>query len=205
MSPDYSFPANDFSRIGHNTTIMDRAYTLLAIAFIALTVNLPHTSLAVSNTVDSISSPDVDFLIEPVSWRAFETVASEGQMILGYLHASSDGSLYPGDEQKYDNWVPVKVTFLVLSEDDYGQFCLGAQYSADLIHIDVSHCSWEFRVPSDGRWYFLYLNPTVYLVRIQGEVSFGIVFPAVLVSIIAISLVAIVLLLVFLRRKPLYK
>jgi hypothetical protein len=111
------------------------------------------------------------FTLDAITWRAFSVSALEGQTFVGTFSATSDGSLYPGDEQKYDNWVPIVIRFMILDSEQYSSFANGSEAFPTYSSPDTSEISWRFEVPHTGIWYLTYGNPSIYMVEVESQVG----------------------------------
>jgi hypothetical protein len=147
---------------------MSRTPALVVAALVVLAFGCaPSCAL----NVDSLVLGASNFVLDAVTWRAFSVTAREGQTFAGTFSATSDGSLYPGDEQKYDNWVPIGIRFMILDQEQYSLFANGSGASPAYSSPDSSDLSWRFEVPHTGTWYILYGNPSIYLVEVEAQVG----------------------------------
>ena len=121
-------------------------------------------------TSTAVASEPHAFILDAISWREFSFDCLEGDLLSGEFQATSDGSQYPGDEQKYDDWVPLEIDFFVLNESAFRQFAEGNSQQAHLKREGVSESTWQFRVPSDGTWYAVYDNDSIYLITIEDTI-----------------------------------
>ena len=109
------------------------------------------------------------FTLDGLSWKSNSMLCGANEMLEGYFEATSDGSLYPGDEQKYDDWVPTRIDFSIMSATEFSRFEAGNISSPVFEMHDVSEGSWSLRIPEAGEWFLVYYNPTIYLVQIDAR------------------------------------
>jgi hypothetical protein len=178
---------------------LDRGLLLLLLV-IFIQVAPPVMEIA---NASSTREPDSVFgiMLEPITWWSQRVDLQKGLLIQGEFSASTDGSLYPGDEQKYDNWAPIRIEFFILSEENYLLFIENEAVSANFIIEDASAGSWQFEIPSTGTWYLVYRNPTIYMVSVQGR--FAIVNAGSIALLVvggAASAILIAALLILYRR-----
>ena len=110
------------------------------------------------------------FILDAISWKEYHFECQEGDLLSGEFQAISDGSQYPGDEQKYDDWVPVEIDFFILNESAFTLYDEGFPPPAHFIREGVSEHTWQFRVPTEGTWYVIYYNDSIYLVTIEDSI-----------------------------------
>ena len=108
-------------------------------------------------------------ILDGLSWESHSIVCGANEMLEGYFEATSDGSLYPGDEQKYDDWVPTRIDFSIMSAPEFSRFEAGNSSYSVIEMDDVSEGSWSLRIPEAGEWFLVYYNPTIYLVQIEAR------------------------------------
>ncbi len=111
------------------------------------------------------------FTIDGLSWQYLSVVCDKNELLRGSFEATSDGSLYPGDEQKYDDWVPIRIDFTILSAPEFALLQAGDSSTPLFEMHDVSQGSWSLRIPEAGEWFLVYFNPTIYFVQIDGHTS----------------------------------
>jgi hypothetical protein len=125
-----------------------------------------------------------DIILEGLSWIAYDIECQKGDEISGSFDVTCDGSLYIGDEQKYDDWSLEGIQFLILDESNYSLFIESEAFETAFITNDVVSLSWTFEVPRDGTWFIIYDNNTIYLMNIVG--SFGLVGESSILMIIVL-------------------
>lgn len=141
-------------------------------------------------------------LIEGFSWRAYDIECQEGDTISGSFEVTCDGSLYIGDEQKYDDWSLEGIQFYIFDEGNYSLFVEDNAFKASFVRNDVLSLTWTFEVPSDGIWYIVYDNITIYLMNIDGSINYPHISDALVVIVLGIfgGLVSLGLVLLIKRK-----
>jgi hypothetical protein len=88
-----------------------------------------------------------------MSWNAIPVECEQEDTISGSLKSSSDGSLYFGDEQKYDNWIIEGIEFYILNYSNYVLFSESNAFNAD-----------------NGTWFVIHYNNSIYMKTIEGTI-----------------------------------
>ncbi|TFG32758.1 hypothetical protein EU527_09515 [Candidatus Thorarchaeota archaeon] len=112
-----------------------------------------------------------EIVIDSLSWKAFSIDCHKGEIISGSFEVHCDGSLYPGDEQKYDDWISEGIQFYILNLTSYLQFIEGHAFNKSYCKYDVSKLSWSFQIPDNGKWYIIYYNNSIYMMTVIGAIN----------------------------------
>ncbi len=112
-----------------------------------------------------------NILVEGVSWRAYDIDCQKGDMLLGSFEVVCDGSLFFGDEKKYDDWSLEGIQFYILDNVNYSLFVEGQTFVAAFARNNVLSLRWTFEVPSKGVWYIVYYNDSIYIMTINGTLD----------------------------------
>jgi hypothetical protein len=110
-------------------------------------------------------------ILDAFSWTAYDFECARGDVISGWFNVACDGSLYTGDEQKYDDWSLEGIQFYVLDEYNYSRFLRGESFVACVAKHDVLGSSWSFIAQHDGTMYVIYENNTVHLMSVEGSID----------------------------------
>ena len=122
-------------------------------------------------TIDKEPLDSQDILIDGISWIAYDIDCQEGDTLSGSFEVTCDGSLYIGDEQKYDDWSVEGIQLYILDEDNYSLFMEGDSFETHYERNDVINLSWIFNIPGDGKWYIIYYNDSIYMMNIDGTLN----------------------------------
>lgn len=148
-------------------------------------------------SVDAISSDHLqvskslktqEVSLQAISWLAFNFDCSKDDTLSGFFKITMDGDLFPGDQTKYDNWLLGGITFLILDEQNFDLWSQGNSVVAHYERENIVELSWSFHVPSNGRWYVLYINNSVYIKQIELNINHTRAFEY---GLMAIALVAV--------------
>ena len=147
-------------------------------------------SSAADTNHQRIFTPNTSYevILDALTWKAYSETYQEGIVLSGSFEVSCDGNLYPGDEQKYDDWAPESIHFYILNETEYSKFADRESFAPSFIREDESHLNWHFEVPVTGQWYIVYHNTAIYMMTVSGTITqSGEIDGAYLVAIILAS------------------
>ncbi|MDH4213781.1 MAG: hypothetical protein OEV85_07660 [Candidatus Thorarchaeota archaeon] len=117
------------------------------------------------------SNNKYNFILDAMSWNAIPIDCEKEDTISGSFKSSSDGSLYFGDEQKYDNWIFEGIEFHILNYSNFVLFSESNTFNSDYSKTNVMELSWSFIVPSNGTWFLVHYNNSIYMKTIDGTVN----------------------------------
>ena len=112
-----------------------------------------------------------EITLDAFTWQAYSVDCDEGSILSGSFEVFCDGDLYPGDQQKYDDWVSESIQFYILNETEYFKFEEKLYFKPSFARHDVAELSWIFETPTTGTWYIVYYNTAIYLMTIRGSVT----------------------------------
>jgi hypothetical protein len=112
-----------------------------------------------------------DISLQAVSWKAFDVDCSAGDTLSGSFKLTRDGDLFIGDQTKYDNWLLGGIDFLIMNETDFDSWIRGNSTDAKYERRSITELFWSFEVPSTGKWYIIYVNNSIYMKQIEGDIS----------------------------------
>ncbi len=122
-------------------------------------------------TAEELPMGTHDILLDAVSWKSFPIRCIAGDTLSGEFRLSSNGDLFIGDQTKYDNWLLTGITILVLDESNYVLW-INDQPAYPLYERDgVVELSWTVQIPSDGIWYVVYLNDSIFMKQVEGSIE----------------------------------
>ena len=133
-------------------------------------------SLILCSSVDAMTftwnqSSSHRIMLDALSWVAYEVDCQDGNILSGSFKVECDGSLYVGDEQKYDDWSLEGIEFYILDAGNYSLFNEREPFETAYVRNNVLSLSWTFEIPSDGVWYIVYDNRSIYLMEIDGSAN----------------------------------
>ncbi len=84
---------------------------------------------------------------------------------------TSNGDLFIGDQTKYDNWLLDGIDFLILDAANY-ELWLDDLSSTSLYEREgVFELEWSIEIPSDGTWYIIYYNDSIFMKQVEGNIQ----------------------------------
>jgi hypothetical protein len=112
-----------------------------------------------------------DISLQSASWKAFDISCVVGDVLSGFFKIIVDGDLFPGDQTKYDNWLLGGIDFLILDEENFNSWNQGHEVIPSYERKNVVELSWSFSVPSDGEWYVIYINNSIYMKQVEMSID----------------------------------
>ena len=148
---------------------MKKSVCLFAVIITLLVTCASATDINSDNMIEIQASHHI--LLEGLSWKSYGMDCQEGDILSGSFEVLCDGSLYMGDEQKYDDWSLEGIEFYILDAENYSLFIQREPFEPAYARNNVLSLSWTFDIPSDGVWYVVYDNRTIYLMNIDGSMN----------------------------------
>ena len=112
-----------------------------------------------------------DILLDAVSWKSFPIMCIAGDTLSGEFELTSNGDLFIGDQTKYDNWLLTGITFLILDESNFDLW-INDQPAEPLFEREgVNILTWTVKIPSDGIWYVVYFNDSIFMKQVEGSIQ----------------------------------
>ncbi|TFH10705.1 MAG: hypothetical protein E4H14_02050 [Candidatus Thorarchaeota archaeon] len=149
---------------------MQKKIYLLTLILVFLLV----TSVAAGNydeTTDKQSLATHDFLLGAVSWKSIPISCLAGDTLSGDFSLTSNGNLFIGDQTKYDNWLLDGIDFLIIDATSY-ELWMDNQSAPSLYERNgVVELSWSIEIPSDGTWYIIYYNDSIFMKQVEGNIQ----------------------------------
>ncbi len=171
-------------RIGRNALIL---LILVQVSFI------PRTLASDMNSelqLHLLTSHEV--VLESFTSEVIELECISGQLLSGQFEIFCDGRLYPGDDQRYDDWMLESIQFYILNETEYYNYVNDLNFTPNF-ERDAQKLSWQFEVVETGKWYVVFYNPSIYLITVQWHIEKGdsdncmIVIMGLTISLLTIS------------------
>ncbi len=142
---------------------------LLPLLVIILVIGVDAVDDDISSQIELQESHNI--LVEGVSWRAYDIDCQKGDMLSGSFEVACDGSLFIGDEKKYDDWSLEGIQFYILDSVNYSLFVEGLAFVAAYARNNVLSLRWTFEVPTKGVWYIVYYNDSIYIMTVNGTLG----------------------------------
>ena len=128
-----------------------------------------------------------EVILDPLTWKAYSIDCVEGIVLSGSFEVSCDGDLYPGDQQKYDDWAPEYIQFYIFNETEYSKFVEKASFAPSFVREDESSLIWQFEVTTTGQWYIVYYNTAIYMMTVSGTINQSGVFDTTILVLVILS------------------
>jgi len=112
-----------------------------------------------------------DFLIEAVSWKSFPIDCLSRDTLSGEFTLSSNGNLFLGDQTKYDNWLLDGIDFIIVDAENYEHWLGDISTTSLFEKKGVAELSWSIKIPSDGTWYIIYNNDSIFMKQVEGSIQ----------------------------------
>jgi hypothetical protein len=158
----------------------------LVIIFL-LVVNIEARPAGHSKSLVPLSTFDIR--LQAVSWKAFDVDCLAGDTLSGSFKLTNDGDLFMGDQTKYDYWLLGGIDFLIMNETTFDEWNRGIPIDAQYERISITELSWNFEVPAAGKWYVIYVNHSIYIKQIEGDITHtstsDLALPIIIISLAA--------------------
>lgn len=124
-----------------------------------------------SQTYGDRQSVQHEFLLESVSSKVFSIYCLSGDSLSGEFILTSNGNLFIGDQTKYDNWLLDGIDFLILDAANYELWENDSSVSPLYERKGIVELEWSIEVPSDGTWYIIYYNDSIFMKTVEGSIE----------------------------------
>lgn len=111
-----------------------------------------------------------DIIMDASSWTSFPVFCQTGDTLSGEFIVKKDGELYPGDQTEYDLSLLTGIDFLILDEANYDRWTQDELVSPIFEMRTLAELTWSIEIPSEGLWYIVYVNDSVYMKQIEGSI-----------------------------------
>ncbi len=111
-----------------------------------------------------------DIIMDASSWTSFPVLCQSGDTLSGEFVVKKDGELYPGDQTEYDLSLLTGIDFLILDEANYDSWIQDESVSPIFEMRTLAELTWSIEIPSEGLWYIVYVNDSVYMKQIEGSI-----------------------------------
>ncbi len=114
------------------------------------------------------SNSSHEIILEALSWKAFPLQCAAGDTLSGEFILTNNGDIFVGDQTKYDNWLLTGIDFLILDAANYDHW-ISDLSAAPLFEMQtVYELAWNVETPSDGMWYVIYFNDSIFIKQVDG-------------------------------------
>ena len=110
-----------------------------------------------------------ELLMDPITWEAFSLQCDEGETLSGSFVVTQDGTLFIGDETRYEYWLLEGIDFFICNAASYEAWVDGNEADYLFIRENVSELDWSVDIPSSGEWYIVYWNDTIFMKSLEGN------------------------------------
>lgn len=121
-------------------------------------------------TLSSQALATHDVVVDAVSWRSFPITCAAGDTLSGEFTLISEGTLFPGDQTVYDNWLLGGIDFLIFDESNYNLWTEDMSATPLFELQTLVKLSWSVEIPYEGVWYVVYFNDSVFIKQIEGSI-----------------------------------
>lgn len=112
-----------------------------------------------------------NFLLESVSWKSIPISCLAGDTLSGEFTLTSNGDLFIGDQTKYDNWLLDGIDFLIIDSAGYELWIDKLSTTSLYERKGVFELSWSVEIPSEGIWYIIYYNDSIFMKQVEGSIQ----------------------------------
>ena len=116
------------------------------------------------------SNSSHEIILDALSWKAFPLQCAAGDTLSGEFILTNNGDIFVGDQTKYDNWLLTGIDFLILDALNYDLWINGLSISPLFEMKTIFELAWSVETPSDGLWYVIYFNDSIFIKQIDGTI-----------------------------------
>ncbi len=114
------------------------------------------------------SNSSHEIILDALSWKAFPLQCAAGDTLSGEFILTNNGDIFVGDQTKYDNWLLTGIDFLILDASNYDLWINGLSIAPLFEMMTVYELVWSVETPSDGLWYVIYFNDSIFIKQVDG-------------------------------------
>ncbi|MHA2301895.1 MAG: hypothetical protein ACXACD_13200 [Candidatus Thorarchaeota archaeon] len=148
---------------------MMKSYRIFILVLALLMLPVPSLAKQDDSAVNLSILGSHELLLDPVSWESFSLQCDEGETLSGSFVVTQDGSLYIGDDTRYEYWLLEGIDFLIFDAASYELWAAGGKADPLFVRKNVSELNWSINIPSTGEWYIVYLNDTIFMKSLEGN------------------------------------
>jgi hypothetical protein len=143
-----------------------------AAALLLLILLFTNVEARKNNLPSNLNANDsYEFSLDGLSWKAIPVDCQKGDHLSGHFIVSCDGSLFPGDEKKYDNWILEGVQFFIVDNSNFVLLEEREEFHAEYSVSNAIEITWTFDVQNEGKWFIVYFNDSIYMKTIVGTIN----------------------------------
>jgi len=167
-----------------------------------LILPLPTMAKQDVSALNPIALGSHELLMDPITWKAFSIQCDEGETLSGSFVVTQDGSLFIGDDTRYEFWLLEGIDFFICNAVNYESWVDGDEADPLFMRESVSELNWSVNIPSTGEWYIVYWNDTIFMKSLEGNFfrDSDISTPIIATIIVAGALGLILLLGIIVKR-----
>ena len=155
---------------------MDRqiGITRIPVLVVILLLIMPITTTSINNEDHQrnfVPSETHSFLLDALTWNSFQVHCLAGDVVFGEFSLTNNGDLFIGDQTKYDNWLLDGINFIILDEYNYEMWLDGNPIESLFEKEGVVELSWSVDIPSNGVWYIIYYNDSIFMKQLEGNIQ----------------------------------
>ena len=142
--------------------------------FIVMLQVVSITSVSASDTnhqSDFTIKSSHEITLDALDWKATPISCLAGDSISGEFTLTNDGDLFIGDQTKYDNWLLGGIDFLIVDAANYDLWLNDLPVTSLYERESVVELKWGVEIPSDGIWYIIYYNDSIFMKRVEGSIQ----------------------------------
>lgn len=132
-----------------------------------------------------------EIVLDALSWKAFPLQCTAGDTLSGEFILTNNGDLFVGDQTKYDNWLLGGINFLIIDAANYELWKDDLSMTSLYERKGVVELSWSIETPSEGIWYIVYYNDSIFMIQVEGSIQHisqsGFTYTLVTVSLLGIA------------------
>ncbi len=133
---------------------------------ILLAANVNGHDTNFQGALKSASSHEI--ILDALAWKVFPLQCAAGDTLSGEFILTNNGDIFVGDQTKYDNWLLTGIDFLILDAANYDHW-ISDLSAAPLFEMQtVYELAWNVETPSDGMWYVIYFNDSIFIKQVDG-------------------------------------
>ena len=112
-----------------------------------------------------------EITLEALGWEVTAISCLAGDSLSGEFTLTSNGDLFIGDQTKYDNWLLDGIDFLILDATNYALWKDDLAVTSLYEREGVFELQWAIEVPSEGIWYIIYYNDSIFMKTVEGNIQ----------------------------------
>ena len=187
-----------------NQNVSRERILILFIILLQISI-IPRVNASYTNSeIELAYDTSHDLILDARGWVSISLHCYAGDDISGEFTLTNNGDLFIGDQTKYDNWLLDGVDFLILDAVNYELWKDNRPSSSLFEKKDVVELSWTIEIPSEGNWFIIYYNDSIFMKQIEGSIQHSSLWDLVFISMVVVLIGLATLLstvLIFRKKK----